>query len=242
MHRYSEPNRLLDKAPRGYPGRFDRDGPNEALQTELSFGKGLENEKGSPRGRDGGNNDGPGSGDVSKLARCGLVATTVAGSLVMSGWELRPNLPFNFISKSTVEILGVSSRRTIPRCSNMLTGMLQLKVVDLPLMASVLKSPATLIIAATATSTALTTHHYFQRDRKHQDVFIIGAVAAGIVGGWLYDLDGTSILLRVAPWCALLGLLMSGCSPMRQKQDWRTDEMSDSCWRRKLADVNFGTS
>lgn len=145
----------------------------------------------------------------------------------MSGWELRPDLPFNYISKSAVEILGVSSRRTIPRCSNMLTGTLQLKTVDLPSMASALKSPATLIFATAATAMALTTQHYVQRDRKHQDVFIIGTVAAGVAGGWLYELDGTSILLRVAPWCALLGLLMSGCSPTRQKQDWRADKMSD---------------
>lgn len=66
---------------------------------------------------------------------------------------------------------------------------------------------------------ALTTHHYLQRDIRHQDAFIVGAVAAGVTGGWLYELKGTSILLQVTPWCALLGILMSACSPTRQKQD-----------------------
>lgn len=238
MDRYSSPNRLPGKMPTGRPRRPPRPVPTiKPLQPRPSFEENLGNEKCSSQGREDGNNDGPGSEDVSKLARCGLVFTTVAGSLVMSACELRFDIPLFFISRSTLEVLGVSSQRTIPCCSNMLTRALQL-----PSMGSVLRSPATLIFATAMTGMALTTYHYLQRDRRHQDAFIVGAVAAGVTGGWLYELDGTSILLRVAPWCALLGLLMSGCSPMRQKQDWRTDEMSDNCWRRKLADVNFGTS
>lgn len=240
MTRHPKLDRPPGKLPRGRPRRSPR--PMSALpplRPTPSFGEGFGNEKGSSQGREDGNNDGPGSGDVSKLARCGLVFTTVAGSLVTTAWA-DPSV--NYISKSTVERLGVSSSRTIPYCSDMLTRVLQLQIDKIPSMVSVLRSPATLVCATATTAMALTTHHYFQRDRKHQDVFIIGAVAAGVAGGWLYDLDGTSILLRVVPWCALLGLLMSGCSPTIQEQDWKTDEMSDSCWRRKPADVNFGTS
>jgi hypothetical protein len=243
LERYSNPDRLPNKVPRGRPRRSPRPVPtNKPLQPGPSFAEMLGKEKCSPQRREDGNDDGPGSEDGSKLARCGLVVTTVAGSLVTTAWDLRPDIPASLTSWSCAEKLGVSSRGTIPYRRNMANKTLQLQIVDLPSVASVLRSPATLVCATATTAMALTTYHYLQRDRRYQDAYIAGALAAGVAGGWLYELDGTSILLRVTPWCALLGILMGGCSSTRQKQGWGACERSGSSQISKPAGVGFGMS
>lgn len=93
---------------------------------------------------------------------------------------------------------------------------------------SVLESPATLIFAIAMTTTALTTHHYLQRDIRHQDAFIFGAVAAGVIWGWLSELKGTSILLQVTPWCAFIGIAMSASSRIKKTRARVAEERSGS--------------
>ncbi|KAK1830763.1 hypothetical protein QBC39DRAFT_434588 [Podospora conica] len=186
-------------SPRGRPRRPSRPNPPNPipLLPRPSSGEVVWNEKYPSQGRGGGDNGGTGPEDMSKLARCSLVAITAAGSSMMTAWDAK-----SYIKESVL-------RRVLLR-----------PVLEQSLL-SVLESPATLIFATAMTVTGLTTHHYLQRGHGHQDAWILGAVLVSVViwviGGSLVEIDGTSILLRVTPWCALLGMLMGGCSPMSEK-------------------------
>lgn len=71
-------------------------------------------------------------------------------------------------------------------------------------------SPTSLVLAAIAmTSFSLTAHHYILvQQQKDRDFLVFGFVGAGVVAGSLAGLDGITILLRVAPWCAIAAFFL----------------------------------
>ncbi|KAM7211568.1 hypothetical protein V8F06_013038 [Rhypophila decipiens] len=70
-------------------------------------------------------------------------------------------------------------------------------------------SPPPLLVAIAITSFSLTAHHYILvQKHKDRDLLVVGFVGAGFVAGSLAGLDGISIVLRVAPWCAIAAFFL----------------------------------
>ena len=82
---------------------------------------------------------------------------------------------------------------------------------------SIVVEPAVLLIGIALTAISLTVYYHLHRWEKHQDVFLISFVGAGAVVGYMNGMATIGVVLSVAPWCAIVGLLMSTYGPRLMK-------------------------
>ncbi|KAM7214995.1 hypothetical protein V8F06_009597 [Rhypophila decipiens] len=76
------------------------------------------------------------------------------------------------------------------------------------------------LIAGTAsTSLLLTLYHYILvKQGKDRDLLVFALVGVGIIGGRIFGLDGQTILLCVAPWCAIIAFGLCAYAPPRTER------------------------
>ncbi|KAK3985183.1 hypothetical protein QBC44DRAFT_385126 [Cladorrhinum sp. PSN332] len=121
---------------------------------------------------------------------CCITASAVVGAMMMSHWWSA-----NDQSKLRGRFLKTG-------------GALNSKFSQTSL--SIMGLPATLIFAVALTTSPLTTYHYLHRGDKFINLFIVGTVGIGALAGkFAGEMDATQILLRVVPWCAILGMLLA---------------------------------